>query len=255
MRDANLTFEIIIVDDDSQDGSEEQVRELQRQQYPVRMIVRKNARGLSSAVVEGFRHARGEFLVCMDADLSHPPGRIPALIEQLREPRVDFVIGSRYVEGGSTAADWSIARRLNSWVATQLARPFTSAKDPMAGFFALPRLTFERATALSPIGYKIGLELVVKAGCTNVREVPIHFSERMFGETKLNFREQLNYLRHLKRLWDFKYGEWSRGVWTVAAAVWLEVMVLLFLAIQIPRGVGTPLDRWVAQIIFLLSSK
>jgi dolichol-phosphate mannosyltransferase len=208
MRDANLNFEIVVVDDDSRDGSEECVKRLDS--HPVRMIVRKNARGLSSAVVEGFRQSRGEFLVCMDADLSHPPERIPALIDALRQPPCDFVIGSRYAEGGSTADDWGWGRRLNSWVATLFARPLTRARDPMAGFFALRRETFEHSAPLSPIGYKIGLELLVKCGCRDIREVPIHFVDRKYGETKLTLREQINYLRHVKRLLDFKYGQWSR---------------------------------------------
>src|SRR5262245_14262145 len=81
MRGANLKFEILVVDDDSRDGIAECVKLLDS--HPVRMIVRKNPRGLSSAVVDGFRQSRGEFLVCMDADLSHPPERIPALIDAL----------------------------------------------------------------------------------------------------------------------------------------------------------------------------
>jgi len=171
--------------------------------------VRKHARGLSSAVIDGFREAKGTVLVCMDADLSHPPDRIPALIHELRDG-ADFVIGSRHCKGGSTASDWSTARRLNSWVATILARPLTPCSDPMSGFFALHRSTFAKSAPLSPVGYKIGLELIVKARCKNVREVPIHFADRKYGQSKLTLREQVNYLRHLKRLLDFKYGVVSR---------------------------------------------
>ena len=210
MRNAGLSYEIVVIDDDSQDGSEECVKALQ-DHHPVRLITRHSQRGLSSAVLDGFRRARGEFLVCMDGDLSHPADRIPALIAKLREPQVDFVIGSRHVDGGSIPKDWGRVRRLNSWVATRLARPLTSVKDPMAGFFALRRDTLDKAgVSLSPIGYKIGLELLVKCRCTTVREVPIDFVDRKYGESKLGLREQINYLRHLKRLLDFKYGRWSR---------------------------------------------
>ena len=87
-----------------------------------------------------------------------------------------------------------------------MARPFCRAKDPLAGFFALPRAVFERAEALNPVGYKIGLEFIVKCGCTRIAELPIHFSDRRFGQSKLGLREQINYLRHLKRLADFKFG-------------------------------------------------
>ena len=69
---------------------------------------------------------------------------------------------------------------------------------------------FERAEALNPVGYKIGLELIVKCGCTHIVELPVNFSDRRFGQSKLGLREQINYLRHLKWLADFKFGGWSQ---------------------------------------------
>src|SRR6185369_9760502 len=116
-----------------------------------------------------------------------------------------FVIGSRYVAGAATDEDWGLFRKLNSRGATWLARPLTKAMDPMAGFFALRRTTFESAAPLDPIGYKIGLELIVKCQCRNIREVPITFADRVHGESKLNLKEQLNYLRHLSRLYKHRY--------------------------------------------------
>ncbi len=198
-------WEVVVVDDDSRDGSDRVIASMAAEGAPVRLIARTGVRGLSSAVIEGFRHAAGDVLVCMDADLSHPPEAIPRMLERLREQGADFVIGSRYAPGGGTDEEWGAFRRLNSKVATWLARPFTSVSDPMAGFFALPRAVFERAAALNPVGYKIALELIVKCRCRAVQEVPIHFTDRRFGESKLSFREQLNYLRHLKRLLDFKF--------------------------------------------------
>jgi len=199
-------YEILVVDDDSRDATPAVLAALAEQGCPVRLITRVGERGLSSAVLRGFAEARGRWLLCMDADLSHPPEALPELLAAVREPGVEFVIGSRYVPGGSTDETWGVFRWLNSQVATLLARPFTAARDPMAGFFALPRSVFERAAGLSPIGYKIGLELIVKCRCQVLREVPIHFSDRKFGQSKLSFREQLRYLRHLVRLARFKYG-------------------------------------------------
>ncbi|MEW6249741.1 MAG: polyprenol monophosphomannose synthase [Planctomycetota bacterium] len=199
------SYEIIIVDDDSRDGTAELVPQL-AERFPVRLITRVGERGLSTAVLRGFGEARGEVLVCMDADLSHSPEALPALLEALREPGVEFVIGSRYVEGGGIDEEWGVFRRLNSRVATLLARPFTSARDPLAGFFAVPRAVLARAAPLAPIGYKIGLEILVKARCRVVREVPIHFGDRRFGRSKLSVREQLRYLRHLLHLARFKLG-------------------------------------------------
>jgi dolichol-phosphate mannosyltransferase len=202
-------YEVIVVDDNSQDGSEAVIAALAGRGHPVRLITRADQRGLSSAVIRGFREAKGEVLICMDADLSHPPQALPKLIERLGDGETEFVMGSRYVPGGSTEEGWGLLRWLNSKVATLLARPFTSVADPMAGFFALPRSVFQRAAALNPIGYKIGLELIVKCGCKNIHEVPIRFANRKFGRSKLGLREQLNYIKHLKRLADYKYGAFS----------------------------------------------
>ncbi len=206
---AGLAGEILIVDDNSPDDTPTVCAEL-ADPYPLRLLVRTSERGLSSAVLHGMRHAEGEVLVVMDADLSHPPEKIPELVRAVASGGADFVIGSRYVAGGRTDDEWGLLRWLNSKVATLLARPLTSARDPMAGFFALRRKTFEQARGLNPIGYKIGLELIVKADCRAVREIPITFHDRLHGQSKLTLREQLNYLRHLKRLYDHRYGWLTR---------------------------------------------
>lgn len=196
--------ELIIVDDNSPDETRSICQALS-QRFPVRLHVRTTERGLSSAVIEGIRNATGEILVVMDADLSHPPEAVPELVAALENPLTDFVIGSRYVRGGSTDEDWGILRFLNSKLATLLATPLTRAADPMAGFFGLRRETFEAAEQLNPIGYKIGLELMIKCRCERVVEVPIHFANRKCGTSKLTFREQLNYIRHLARLYAFQW--------------------------------------------------
>lgn len=199
---AGLRGEILVVDDNSPDDTVAVCEQLAAR-YPVRLIVRTTERGLSSAVLHGLRQARGGVMVVMDADLSHPPEAVPELIHVLRADEADFVIGSRYVRGGSTDERWGLYRWLNSQVARLLAWPLTAARDPLAGFFALPRATWERARALDPVGYKIGLELLVKCGCRRVREVPIEFRDRVHGTSKLSWREQVNYLRHLGRLYSW----------------------------------------------------
>ncbi|QDT02684.1 Undecaprenyl-phosphate mannosyltransferase [Rubripirellula lacrimiformis] len=212
----DLNSEILVVDDNSNDGTEQLCRE-HPSSIPIELIVRQQERGLSSAVLRGFESARGEVLLVMDADLSHPPECIPAMVDTLLAsstecPRVDMVIGSRYVQGGSTTENWGWARWVNSKIATALARPFTSANDPMAGFFAMRRTAFEEASGrLDPIGYKIGLELIVKCHFDVVKEVPIRFTNRTVGESKLSLREQLNYLTHLKRLASYQMGRSGGG--------------------------------------------
>lgn len=205
----DLELELLLMDDDSRDGTEEWVRD--HAPAWVRLVVREHDRGLSPAVVDGLAAARHPVVVVMDADLSHPPEKIPDMVLALQSGQ-QLVIGSRYVPGGSTDDDWGFFRWLNSKVATLLARPFTAAKDPMAGFFAMRRSDFARARELNPIGYKIGLELIVKCGLENVGEVPIHFTDRVHGESKLSLREQLNYLLHLRRLYLFKYATFTSVV-------------------------------------------
>lgn len=203
MRQVGIAEEILIVDDDSPDDTIGVCAQLVRR-FPVKLITRKGERGLAGAVVHGMQNARGRIFVVMDADLSHPPEMVPRLVEELERQDTDFVIGSRYVEGGGVEQDWGVFRWLNSKFATLLAKPFTSVSDPMAGFFALHAETFRRARPLDPIGYKIGLELIVKCACKKIREIPISFRNRIHGESKLTLREQINYLRHLAKLAAFK---------------------------------------------------
>ncbi len=210
VRSANgLEIELLIVDDDSRDGTVELCAA--RAEPWVELVVRTGDRGLSQAVLEGLRRARGDVLVCMDGDLSHPPEALPAMLRKLDEG-ADFVVGSRYTKGGTTSHDWGLLRWLNSRVATWLARPLTTIDDPMAGFFALRRATFEGGRDFNPVGYKIGLELIVKCACERVVEVPIRFEDRRFGESKLTLAQQLYYLQHLRRLYVFKFGVWSQLV-------------------------------------------
>jgi dolichol-phosphate mannosyltransferase len=153
VRDANrLDIDVLIMDDDSGDGSLELINA--RPEEWVQIIVRTADRGLSAAVLEGLHRAQGHWLVCMDADLSHPPEALPGMLRKLEEG-ADFVIGSRYAPGGTTSDDWGFLRWLNSRVATLLARPLTTVRDPMAGYFCLARSTFESGRPLTRLAIKL----------------------------------------------------------------------------------------------------
>jgi dolichol-phosphate mannosyltransferase len=204
MSHVSQPYEIIVVDDDSRDGTERVVKELSDGGCSIRMITRLGERDLSSAVLRGFSEATGETLICMDADLSHPPEAMPTMLQCLQEPGVELVLGSRYVPGSRTDEKWGLLRWIYSEIATTIARPFTSIKDPMSGFFGIPRAIYDRAAFFNPIGYKIALELIVKCECSVIREIPIHFSQRRAGESKLSLIEQLKFLRHVSRLIRFK---------------------------------------------------
>jgi dolichol-phosphate mannosyltransferase len=193
-----LDLDLLIVDDDSDDGSVEAV---ERFGAPwVQILVRHGRRGLATAVVDGIARARGDIIVVMDADLSHPPEAIPELLAALED--ADIVIGSRYVAGGSTDDDWGAWRLFKSRIATRLARPLMSVNDPMAGFFAIRRR--DVVGDLRPVGYKILLELIVRCRLERVTEVPIHFRDRFRGSSKLTTREELLFLEHLRRLYVFE---------------------------------------------------
>lgn len=201
-REQGIELEVIFADDNSQDGSVEAVE--QSGFDWARILVRTQDPGLSAAVIDGFKEAKYPILVCMDCDLSHPPEKIPQMVLALSTGQ-EFVIGSRYVPGGSTDDDWGMFRWLNSRIATLLARPLTAIKDPMSGFFALRKVDFETTEVLNPVGYKIALELIVKCGFENVAEVPIQFTDRVYGESKLSLKEQLKYIQHLRRLYLHKF--------------------------------------------------
>jgi len=238
LRDRHWAYEILFIDDDSGDGSEE-VAALLADQMPARMIVRRGEKGLSTAVLRGIGEARGEIVVVMDADLSHPAARIPDMVAALDSHRHDFVIGSRYIEGGSLDPSWTWFRRLNSRVATWLALPLARIHDPMSGFFAFRRADTPPPHLLSPIGYKIGLELLVKGEFWRPGEVPIHFIDRVHGESKLTWKEQVRYLRHLRRLYQYRFPFLAEFVqFGIVGFSGFAVDLLVYLGLQAWLGVG-----------------
>ncbi|HWH83095.1 MAG TPA: glycosyltransferase family 2 protein [Burkholderiaceae bacterium] len=244
---AGLDLDVLLMDDNSRDGSEELVRKMA---LPwVHLVVRTADRGLSYAVLDGLRRSTRDVLVVMDADLSHPPETIPQMLRAL-DDGADFVVGSRFAQGGSTDDDWGFFRWLNSRVATILAMPLTSLKDPMSGFLALRRETFLAGTDYNPIGYKIGLELIIKCRCVRVVEVPIHFVDRQFGESKLSLKEQLRYIQHLRRLYIFKYGTWSHLLQFLAVGASGLIVNLLILTALLHAGVG---NRTAIAVAIVLS--
>ena len=198
---AGLSAEIVIVDDNSPDGTGARAEEITKTEN-LKVVHRSGKLGLSSAVLEGFKVASGSILVVMDADLSHPPEKIPEMVSKIESGEADVVVGSRYVKGGSVE-NWPFARRIISKGATLLARWLTKVKDPMSGFFALKRSVIEGVT-LDPVGYKIGLEILVKGKYAKAVEVPIHFADRKAGRSKLGGGEYLRYIDHVIMLYEYR---------------------------------------------------
>ena len=188
-------YEVIVVDDDSPDGTCEIVRSYGRRDPRVKCILRREERGLSSAVVEGFRRASGEYLVVMDADLQHPPEVIPRLIEAL-DRGADVAVASRYAKGGGVEK-WSRVRLFMSRIGTigvkVLVREGRKTSDPLSGFFAVRRNAI-RLESLKPRGFKILLEILARHPCLRVVDVPYVFGRRHSGRSKLGFGVVVDFL-------------------------------------------------------------
>ncbi len=192
--------EIIFVDDGSTDGTRELVRALS-QAHPVRLLAREGGeRGLAGAIIAGADVSAADVVVVMDADLSHPPEKMGALLEPVLKGEADLVIGSRYIAGGATP-DWPLWRRAMSRVASLLAWPLTGVHDSMCGFFAVRRdclLQF----ASNATGFKIAFEMMVRGRRKlRIREVPIVFRDRQRGKSKMSMSEAARFAR-----------DWTRAV-------------------------------------------
>jgi len=194
-----VTSEIVVVDDDSPDGTGQAVagyiERLGKHARPlVRLVVRKGERGLGSAIVRGINESRGRYVVVMDADLSHPPSVVPRLLEPLLESQCDVAVASRHVEGGGVVG-WPLTRRLASWGATELARVLgLGVRDPMSGFFAFDKRVIQ-GIQFYAIGYKILPEILAKSKGLRVMEIPFTFVNRKAGASKLSIKIMFDYLR------------------------------------------------------------
>jgi dolichol-phosphate mannosyltransferase len=202
-----IPYEILVVDDDSPDATEEIVSAIALQDPHVRLLVRKGERGLSGAILYGWQHTDATVLGVMDADLQHPPELLPQLISAVQSGN-DLVIGSRYTPGGDLG-QWNPVRKLLSaaavWVTWPLQKSNLRAKDPMSGFFfvrrrCLPQADFQKS------GFKLLLEILVRGKVQSVKEVPFAFGLRFRGASKANSKVAWDYAMLLLRLYSGKLG-------------------------------------------------
>ncbi len=195
-------YELIVVDDDSPDKTWEVALGLVERFPRLRVIRRVGERGLSTAVIRGWQAARGEVLAVIDADLQHPPEVTVKLFEAI-EGGASLAVGSRNVEGGGVS-NWSMARRILSRGAQLLGLMILPGvlgrvSDPMSGYFMVRRSAIA-GVALSPLGYKILIEVIGRGKIERVGEVGYVFRERVEGESKVTWKLYVEYLRHLVRL-------------------------------------------------------
>ena len=196
-----IPYELIVVDDDSRDGTDQLVRQMAASDCRVRFFSR-DERGLGGAVIYGWQQSDAEVLGVIDADLQHPPELLPQLWKQV-EAGSDVVLASRYALKGERP-QWNPARHLLSRLAIAVTRPLQKrglyVRDPMSGFF-LVRRSCIRSVTLQTEGFKILLEILVRADLHSVAEVPFTFGRRRAGTSKANVRVGLDYLVLLRRLW------------------------------------------------------
>jgi dolichol-phosphate mannosyltransferase len=196
-----IGFELIIVDDNSLDGTDQIVHALNGKYGNIKFLKRSGKLGLSSAVLHGFKNASTGILVVMDADMQHPPEILPKMYRKLFEG-YDLVVASRYAEGGKVEG-WASRRMIVSKVAAFLANillPKTRrVKDVMSGCFMLRQSALDGVN-LNPIGFKILLEVLAKCNFNLIAEVPYTFRNRRNGESNFKPREILNYITHLCRI-------------------------------------------------------
>ncbi len=195
-----LDAEVVVVDDNSPDGTGAIVDRLATE-LPVRCLHRPGKMGLSSGVIDGWKTARPQSraLGAMDADFSHDINVLPAMVEALESGKYGLAVGSRYVPGGGIE-NWPKRRIVTSRVACMLARPLTGVKDVTSGYFLVKREALD-GVELDPIGFKIGLEVIAKAHYEKAVEIPYVFKDRTVGESKLNQKEIVNYLKQLRKLY------------------------------------------------------
>ncbi len=195
----NYNYEIIVADDDSPDKTTKIASNLPKK-YNIRILLRKKDKGLSKSVVAGFKIAKGSIIGVMDADLAHPPEKIPKMLDLIKKENADIVIGCRLIK---KIKNWSTHRRIISKLATLLAKPLTKIKDPMSGFFFIKRKVIKNIS-LKPKGYKILLEILVKGNYKKAIESPIIFKGRIIGESKLTAKIYFEYLRQLFELYLYR---------------------------------------------------
>jgi dolichol-phosphate mannosyltransferase len=198
---AGIDGELVIVDDNSPDGTGALADELALK-WPIRVLHRAGKLGLGTAVVEGFAAASAEIVGVIDADLSHPPALVPRMLKVMQQEGADMVIGSRYVPGGGTS-HWEQSRVLMSKAACLLARGLTPVRDATSGFF-LMRRDHARGVTISAGGFKICLELLIRSEPALVIEVPYVFKGRTVGESKMNLKEATGYLVQLRDLHAYR---------------------------------------------------
>jgi dolichol-phosphate mannosyltransferase len=193
---------LLIVDDNSPDGTGSVADALAKRYRNIKVFHRIGERGLGSAIKFGFEKAGTDYVGVMDTDLSHDPSALRLVVREMKNGS-DFIIGSRYANGGMIK-NWPFIRRLVSKIATLMVRPLTSVKDPMSGFFFIKKDVVGKMD-INPQSCKICLDIIIRGDYRKLAEVPYVFTNRKKGETKILKKSEIfRYVRFVFGL--YRYG-------------------------------------------------
>jgi dolichol-phosphate mannosyltransferase len=248
----DIDYEILIVDDNSADGTWSVAQKISAMNPRVRAIRRTQNPGLGLAVIDGFSDAKGDVLACIDADLQHDPAILPIMLDELQKG-ADVVVGSRHVDGGSTG-EWDRSRRFQSWIATRTAQLLLGIrlKDPMSGYFLISRKDFcEVKDDLDGKGFKILLEILAGLGASNITEVPYTFRLRTRGESKLSSRVIFQYFQ---QVWRLCSASRHHSIRFLKSAVVGSIGVLINLVVLAFLLKLTKINNWRASAVACLAA-
>jgi dolichol-phosphate mannosyltransferase len=255
-------YELIVVDDDSPDQTWEIAQHLMPSYPQLRVMRRQTERGLSTAVIRGWQAARGDVLGVIDGDLQHPPEVLLKLLQAIRNG-ADLAVASRHIEGGGTS-DWGFIRRFLSRGAQLVGLMILPSvvgrvSDPMSGYFMVKREAIANCL-LNPLGYKILLEVIGRGTVERITEVGYVFQERQEGESKVTWKQYVEYLAHLVKLRSrgrigrlkekFQLGRFLRFGLVGFSGVFVDLAAFYFLRTSLNLGIArsTMLSAEVAVI-------
>lgn len=226
-----LNFEVIVVDDNSPDGTGKLADEIASKRRDMKVVHRERKLGLGTAILDGIRVAEGEFIGVMDADMQHPPELLKTMLEKAGEG-ADIVIASRYVEGGKVDG-WSFVRRATSkgalWLSHLLLPRVRKIKDTLSGYFIFKKSVIE-GISLNVKGFKLLIEILARGKYEKVVEVPYTFRARAAGRSKLSLSEKIDYLKQILRLSDYRIFKFTAvgvsGLVVNNGVLWLLVSAL-----------------------------
>jgi len=239
----NGNSEVIVVNDESGDATQELCYEIRSHGNPLWVLNRKKERGLSSAVIEGIQKARYDHVIVMDGDCQHPPCYLPAMFEALE--KYDLVVGTRYFIEGGKCPGLNKFRKLGSIGCNLLAYPLTHLHDSTSGFFGFNKWNEDYSILnLDPHAFKIGLELYTQF--KNKGEIPISFLPRIYGTSNMSAAQVIKYFKQLARLYAHKWDLYRMSKFYAVGGVGIVINYIILLSLVELFGIDYKIGNFIA---------